>query len=186
VRVSSRDDHLSKGAEAALAQETPFMTDVPPPESGADGDQAGPPGIRIIRQFIRDVSFENPRAPESFAGDPPQIEMGVELNARGREDGLFDVELKLTASAKRGDQAAFHVEVVNAGLFQVVNAPQEFIEPLLLIECPRFLFPFSRRLISDLVTEGGFPPLNLDPIDFAAVCAARQQQMAQEQPVGQA
>ena len=164
------------------------MTDIPPitdaPE--ANGEAGGPPGIRVVRQFIRDVSFENPKAPESLVGDAPQIEMGVELNARGRDDGLFDVELKLTASAKRNGETAFHVEVVNAGLFQVMNAPQELVEPLLLIECPRFLFPYSRRLISDLVTEGGFPPLHLDPIDFAAVYAARQQQMAQEQPVGQA
>jgi preprotein translocase subunit SecB len=164
------------------------MTDVPPTEvPETNGEAAGPPAIRVVRQFVRDVSFENPRAPESFAAETqPQIEMGVELNARGREDGRFDVELKLTASAKRGAEVAFHVEVVNAGLFQVMNASQESIEPLLLIECPRFLFPFSRRLISDLVTEGGFPPLQLDPIDFAAVYAARQQQMAQQQPVGQA
>ena len=173
-------------------QGIPFMTDVPPTDTPLTngetpgGDVGGPPGIRVVRQFIRDVSFENPKAPESLVGDAPQIEMGVELNARGREDGLFDVELKLTASAKRGNDVAFHVEVVNAGLFQIMNAPQEAIEPLLLIECPRFLFPFSRRLISDLVTEGGFPPLHLDPIDFAAVYAARQQlTMAQEQ-VGQA
>jgi preprotein translocase subunit SecB len=164
------------------------MTDVPPTEAPeTNGEAGGPPSIRVVRQFVRDVSFENPKAPESFMGEgQPQIEMGVELNARGREDGLFDVELKLTASAKRGNDTAFHVEVVNAGLFQIINAPQEAVEPLLLIECPRFLFPFSRRLISDLVTEGGFPPLQLDPIDFAAVYAARQQQMSQQQPVGQA
>jgi preprotein translocase subunit SecB len=159
-------------------------TDTPPPAT--NGEEAPQPAVRVVRQFIRDVSFENPRAPESFSGDTaPQIEMGVELNARGREDGLFDVELKLSATAKRGADTAFHVEVVNAGLFQVVNAPQEVMEQILLIECPRFLFPFSRRLISDLTTEGGFPPLQLDPIDFAAVYASRQQQLA-NQPVGQA
>ena len=164
------------------------MTDVTDTQTPApNGEQpAGPPAIRVVRQFIRDVSFENPRAPESLVGETqPQIEMGVELNARGRDDGLFDVELKLMATAKRGEETAFHVEVVNAGLFQVMNASQESIEQILLIECPRFLFPFSRRLISDLTTEGGFPPLQLDPIDFAAVYASRQQQLAAE-PVGQA
>jgi preprotein translocase subunit SecB len=164
------------------------MTDVTDPQTPAPNGEAetAQPAVRVIRQFVRDVSFENPRAPESFAGETqPQIEMGVELNARGREDGLFDVELKLSATAKRGSDTAFHVEVVNAGLFQVMNAPQEVIEQILLIECPRFLFPFSRRLISDLTTEGGFPPLQLDPIDFAAVYASRQQQLAAE-PVGQA
>jgi preprotein translocase subunit SecB len=169
------------------------MTDVSDTPAGAGEPNengaapAGPPSIRVVRQFVRDVSFESPRAPESLVGDAqPQIEMGVELNARGRDDGLFDVELKLTASAKRGNDVAFHVEVVNAGLFQIVNASQDILEPMLLIECPRFLFPFSRRLISDLVTEGGFPPLQLDPIDFAAVYAARQQQLAAGEPVGQA
>ena len=163
------------------------MTDVTDAQTPAtNGEEAAQPGIRVVRQFIRDVSFENPRAPESLVGDTaPQIEMGVELNARGRDDGLFDVELKLSASAKRGNEVAFHVEVVNAGLFQVMNAPQEVMEQILLIECPRFLFPFSRRLISDLTTEGGFPPLQLDPIDFAAVYASRQQQLV-EPPVGQA
>lgn len=163
------------------------MTDVPASDvAEQNGEAGGPPGIRIVRQFIRDVSFENPHAPESLTAEgQPQIEMGVELNARGRDDGLFDVELKLTASAKRGNDVAFHVEVINAGLFQIMNAPQELVEPLLLIECPRYLFPFTRRLISDLVSEGGFPPLQLEPIDFAAVYAARMQQMATE-PTGQA
>ena len=163
------------------------MTDVTDQQTPAtNGEETPQPAIRVVRQFLRDVSFENPRAPESLVGDTaPQIEMGVELNARGRDDGLYDVELKLSASAKRGADVAFHVEVVNAGLFQVVNAPQEVIEQILLIECPRYLFPFSRRLISDLTAEGGFPPLQLDPVDFAAVYAARQKQMAQP-PVGEA
>ena len=160
------------------------VSDTQPPAT--NGEEAPQPAIRVVRQFLRDVSFENPRAPESLVGDTaPQIEMGVELNARGRDDGLFDVELKLMATAKRGEETAFHVEVVNAGLFQVMNAPQEVIEQILLIECPRYLFPFSRRLISDLTAEGGFPPLQLDPIDFGAVYASRQQQLAGE-PVGQA
>ncbi|CAN5310665.1 protein-export chaperone SecB [soil metagenome] len=153
--------------------------------NGADGAPASAePSVRVVRQFVRDVSFENSKAPESiFAEGQPQIEMGVELNARGREDGLFDVELKLSASAKRGEEVAFHVEVVNAGLFQITNVPPEQMEQILLIECPRYLFPFSRRLISDLSQEGGFPPLQLDPIDFAAVYAARLQQ---SQAAGQA
>lgn len=163
------------------------MTDTNNTDAPAQDDAAAPeavPAIRVVRQFVRDVSFENPRAPESLVAgaEQPQIEMGVELNARGREDGLFDVELKLMASAKRGGETVFHVEVVNAGLFQITGVPAGAFEQVLLIECPRFLFPFSRRLISDLVTEGGFPPLQLDPIDFAAVYAARQQQGA----VGQA
>ena len=165
------------------------MTDVTgtdiPPANGQDGeDQVA--SVRVVRQFVRDVSFENPRAPESFLGETaPQMEMGVELNARGREDGLFDVELKLAATAKRGQETVFHVETVHAGLFQISGVPQEALEQVLLIECPRYLFPFARRLISDLTAEGGFAPLQLDPIDFAAVYAARMAQ-AQAEPAGNA
>lgn len=144
------------------------------------GQDGGAPMVRVVRQFIRDLSFENPRAPESFVGEQPQIEMGVELNARGRDDGLFDLELKLISSAKRAAETVFHVEVVYAGLFQIANVPREALEQVLLIECPRYLFPFARRVISDLTSESGFPPLQLDPIDFAAVYAARQQQMGGE------
>ena len=138
------------------------------------------PGIRILAQFIRDLSFENPRAPESMrAGAPqPQIELGVEMNARGREDGLFEVDLKLSATAQRENEAVFHIELLYGGLFQIQGVPEADLDPVLLIECPRFMFPFARRIIADLSSEGGFPPLMLDPIDFASIYAARQAQAA--------
>lgn len=164
------------------------MTDTD--NGGTELTQSGPadeaPNIRIVLQFVRDVSFENPRAPESLRADQgaPQIELGVELNARGRDDGLFEIDLKLSAGAKRGDQAVFHAEVVYGGLFQVSNVPKEAMEQVLLIECPRYLFPFARRIVADLTAEGGFPPLQLDPIDFAAVYAARRSQI--ENPTGNA
>jgi preprotein translocase subunit SecB len=147
-----------------------------PAENGAEAQ----PGFRILAQFVRDFSFENPLAPESLRADatgmPPQIDIGVEMNARGRNDGLFEVDLKLSAQATRGDQAVFHVEVVYGGLFHIEGVSQEDLEPVLLIECPRFLFPYARRLISDVTSEGGFPPFQLDPIDFAGVYAARKAQ----------
>ena len=102
--------------------------------------------------------------------------MGVEMNARGRADGLFEVDLKLSARAERDGQAVFHVEVVYGGLFQIAGVPEEALEQVLLIECPRFLFPFARRLIADVTSEGGFPPFLIDPIDFAGVYAARKAQ----------
>jgi len=136
------------------------------------------PGLRVITQFIRDVSFENPRAPGSLRSDqgPPQIELGVELNARGRDDGLYEIDLKLSVGAKRGAEAVFHVEVVYGGLFQISGVAADQMEPMLLIECPRYLFPYARRVIADLTSEGGFPPLQLDPIDFTAVYEARRNQ----------
>ncbi|MDP1630117.1 MAG: protein-export chaperone SecB [Caulobacter sp.] len=149
----------------------------PPAETGGDDSQ---PGFRILAQFVRDLSFENPQAPESLRSDSqglqPQIDIGVEMNARSRPDGLFEVDLKLNAQAKRGESIAFHVELLYGGLFQITGIPDEEMEVVLMVECPRFLFPFARRLISDVTAEGGFPPFQLEPIDFAGVYAARKAQ----------
>ncbi|HEY2661749.1 MAG TPA: protein-export chaperone SecB [Caulobacteraceae bacterium] len=146
---------------------------------GAAAPAAEGPGMRVLAQFIRDLSFENPRAPESLraGGIQPQIELGVEMNARARPDELYEVDLKLTATAKSEGEAVFQVELVYGGLFQVTGIPEAELEPVLLIECPRFLFPFARRVIADMTTEGGFPPFMIDPIDFVAVYAARRSQL---------
>lgn len=155
------------------------MTDTNAGAPTANGTETeGGPGLRIMAQFIRDLSFENPNAPESLrvTGDQPQIEIGVELNARGRQDGLFEVDLKLNVEAKRSGQAAFTIELVYGGLFAISGIPEADLEPVLMIEAPRFLFPFARRIIADLSTDGGFPPFMLDPIDFAGIYEARQAQ----------
>ena len=146
------------------------------------------PGIRILAQFIRDLSFESPRAPNSLRGQasPPQIELGVEMNARSRTDGLYESDLKLTVSAHNSGETVFQIELLYGGLFQLNGIPEADIEPILLIECPRFLFPFARRLIGDLTAEGGFPPFMLDPIDFAAVYQARKAQESQNPVIANA
>lgn len=156
--------------------------DAAPPATGngqGNGVEAAP-GIRILAQFIRDLSFENPRAPEALRAGAaqPQIDMGVEMSARGREDGLFEVDLRLSARANREDGPVFHVELLYGGVFQIVGVPAEDLEPVLLIECPRFLFPYARRIISDVTAEGGYPPFLLDPIDFAGVYQARKAEAA--------
>ena len=144
----------------------------------AANGQANGPGIRILAQFVRDFSFENPNAPESLRATEgqPNIEMNVEMSARSREDGLFEVDLKLSAKAVRGETAIFVVELVFGGLFAIEGVPVEDLELVLLIECPRFLFPFARRLIADVTAEGGYPPFLIDPIDFAGVYATRKAQ----------
>jgi len=157
------------------------MTDT---DAGAGALENGPegalgaegPGIRILAQFIRDLSFENPRAPESLRGgaSQPQIDLGVEMNARGRDDGYYEVDLKLSAKASREDGAVFVVELLYGGVFQIAGVGAEDMEPVLLIECPRYLFPFARRIIADVTSDGGYPPFLLDPIDFAGVYAARK------------
>jgi preprotein translocase subunit SecB len=156
----------------------------PNPNGGGD---ASLPSFRILAQYIKDLSFESPRTPDSLrvGAQPPQIELNVELNAQAREDGLYEVELKLTARALRETDTVFHVELVYAGLFQIIGMSPQDLEPVLMIECPRYLFPFARRLIADLTTEGGFPPLRLEPIDFGGIYASR---LAQQDPgaIGQA
>ena len=149
----------------------------PEQAQGAEG-----PGIRILAQFIRDLSFENPRAPDALRGGQtqPQIELGVEMNARGRDDGFFEVDLKLSARATRDDGPLFVIELLYGGVFQITGVSGEDMEPVLLIECPRYLFPFARRIIAEVTSEGGFPPFLLDPIDFAAVYAARKAEEGQQ------
>ena len=152
------------------------MTDTTTAEAGAEMS----PGIRIVAQFIRDLSFENPRAPNSLRGNasPPQIELSVEMNARARTDDLYESDLKLSVVAKIEGDAIFQLELLYGGLFQLANIPESEIEQVLLIECPRFMFPYVRRIIADMTSEGGFPPFVLEPIDFGAVYRARRAQQA--------
>ena len=154
------------------------MTDLPTPTTAAEpGAEGAPPAIRVLAQFTRDFSFENPHAPDSLrAPGQPSIDLGVEMSARGRQDGLFEVDLKLSATAQRENQVAFQVELLYGGLFEINGVPEEALEPVLLIECPRFLFPYARRIISDATAEGGFPPFMLEPIDFGVVYAAQRAQ----------
>lgn len=137
--------------------------------------------VGVIAQYVKDLSFENPNAPGVFQkqeGAKPQIDVNVNVNARKLGDESFEVDLKITANAKQGDDTAFVVELVYSGLFGARNLPQESLQPFLLIECPRILFPFARRIIADATRDGGYAPLLLEPIDFAALY---RQHLAQQQ-----
>jgi len=144
-------------------------------------------GIRILAQYLRDFSFENPRAPDSLRAEtPPKVDLDVELMARTRPDGLYEVDLKLNVSAVRNEETIFHVEALYGGLFQIDGVPPGELEAVLLIECPRYLFPFARRMIGDMTGEGGFPPFRIDPIDFAGIYMARKAQQGGQSQVDQA
>jgi preprotein translocase subunit SecB len=168
------------------------MTDLSSaPQGGSPEEQQ--PGLRVVAQFIRDLSFENPNAPDSLrnAAAQPQMDVGVEMNARGRPDGLFEVDLKVSATAQRDQAAVFHCELLYGGLFQVTGFPEDQVEPILMIECPRLLFPFVRQIIGELSVQGGFPPFLLDPLDFAGIYFAQKgaqqaQALQQAEPAGQA
>ena len=168
------------------------MTDVTSPADTAPdqtaADQAAPGGFRILAQYVRDLSFENPKAPDSLRIEgKPAIDLGVELNAQGRPDGLFEVDMKLSVKATTDAMTVFNVELLYGGLFQLNNVAPADIEPLLLIECPRYLFPFAREIIARATADGGFyPPFMMDPIDFAGIYESRRQQIAQQAPGGAA
>jgi preprotein translocase subunit SecB len=164
------------------------MTDAAPPADAnpaapAENGNGQPPmgaGYRIVAQYVKDLSFENPRAPDSLRVDgKPAIDLGVELNALGRKDGLFEVEIRLTVKATTEAMTVFNIELLYGGLFALQGVPENDIEPLLLIECPRYLFPYAREIISRATADGGFyPPFMLDPIDFTGIYMQRRQQMA--------
>jgi preprotein translocase subunit SecB len=145
------------------------------PEGGQAAQDS--PHLRVLAQYVKDLSFENPTAAAGVrAGDQaaPAIDMGIDVNARPLNEGeAYEVDLRIGAKAMRGEDVMFITELVYSGVFQFVNVPQEDIEPLLLIECPRLLFPFSRRLLAEVTREGGYPPLLIDPIDFAALYRAQ-------------
>lgn len=153
------------------------MTDTP--ETAAQPQQPTGPSMRVLNQYIKDLSFENPG---TRPAEQPNVDLGIDVqaNARNNSEGVYEVVLKLNARAGTKDTALFLVELEYAGLFQVQGASQADTEAMLLIECPRLLFPFARRLVSDLTQEGGFPPLRIDPVDFTALY--RQQRARDQQP----
>ena len=131
------------------------------------------PELKILGQYIRDLSFENVAAQKGAQNDgQPDIQVQVNLDARKRSaDNQYEVitTLKITAKAKGGDDMIFALELQYSGVFHIVNVPEEQMHPFLLIECPRQTFPFIRRIVSDVTRDGGYPPLNLDLIDFVAL-----------------
>lgn len=140
-------------------------------ENGAADAQPVQPKMQVLAQFIKDMSFENVAAQKGIGeGDPtPDISVQVNLDAKKRgQDNQYDVSVKLEVSAKTKDagKPIFLMELEYTGVFQVENVPDEQLHPYLLIECPRMLFPFIRRIVSDVTRDGGFPPLNLENIDF--------------------
>ena len=128
------------------------------------------PSMNILAQFIRDMSFENILAQKGTEGEvSPDVDVQVNLDARKRStQGQYEIIIKLNVNSKSKENAdpLFLLEVEYGGIFQIGGVPDEQMHPFLLIECPRMLFPFLRRIVSDITRDGGFPPLNLENIDF--------------------
>jgi preprotein translocase subunit SecB len=149
-------------------------------ETGKTAQATQPPRLSIQSQYIKDLSFENPKPNRQLQGQElrPEIQIKVDVRAKPVQGELYEVELELDVNAKAGEETVFVLELVYGSVFAIANIPQESLQPLLMIECPRLIFPFARRIVADMTRDGGFPPLLIDPIDFVALFKRRAQQAA--------
>lgn len=154
---------------------------------GQDGMMAEPM-LRILAQYTKDASFENPSAPDSLRADqaPPSIGINIEIGRQMMEDDIAEVVLMLSARAERDGKAVFLCELEFAGLFGFHGVPEEHILPMMMIECPRLLFPFARQIMAEMTQNGGYPPILLEPPDFAAMFRDEMMRRAAEQGEGAA
>ncbi len=140
------------------------------PEAAA---QPKAPQMRVLGQFIRDMSFENIMAQKGAPADvTPDVQVQVNLDAKKRTaDNQYETAIKLnvTSKAKDGDATLFVLEIEYVGIYHIENVAEDQLHPFLMIECPRMIFPFLRRVVSDVTRDGGFPPLNLENIDFLSL-----------------
>jgi len=156
------------------------MTNGGPPAGGpSDAANQAQPSLNVLAQYVKDLSFENPNAPNSLTQQPgqqpPKINIQINVNAKPLAGSDFEVELKIEGRAELPTTTLFAFDLLYAGIFRIQNVPQESIHPLVMIECPRLLFPFARQMIADAIRNGGFPPLLIDPIDFGAMYLAQAQ-----------
>ncbi len=147
------------------------------PEANAEGTQE--PQFRLLTQYIKDLSFENPNAPASLQNGPaPGFDMEIGVGASSAQENVYEVSLSINVKATREDTTLFLVDLVYCGLFAISGVPEENLGPVLHIECTRLIFPFARRIVADLTQDGGYPALPIEPIDFAAVYRAGVEQQA--------
>lgn len=167
-----------------MAQETGLVN-----ADAANGEDNSPQ-VAMLAQYVKDLSFENPNAPAVYQWQTqPQIDVQFNIGAQNMSDEVREVALKIDVSAVADEQTAFRVELVYAGLFGIRNVPEEQIQPFLLAEAPRLLFPFARRVLSDAIRDGNFPPLLLEPIDFGALYMQQRQaeaELGSAEPAGEA
>ena len=152
-----------------------------PPGAGA------PPQLNVLAQYTKDLSFENPNAPSSLAPQQQQPAINIQINvsANNIAENEYEVTLSVEGKAENAGKVMFSFDLAYAGVFRILNVPKENLHPLVMIECPRLLFPFARNIIASATRDAGYPPLLLDPIDFVGLYRqnlARQQQGAANTP----
>ncbi|UCV02975.1 protein-export chaperone SecB [Dechloromonas denitrificans] len=142
-------------------------------------EQNEQPVFGIEKLYVKDLSVEVPNAPEIFLErEAPQVEIQLNTGGRGVGEGVFEVVLTVTVTAKMGEKTVFLVEVGQAGIFRIQNVPEDQIEPLIAVACPNILFPYARETVSDAVTRAGFQPIVLQPVNFEAMYMQRLQAQA--------
>ena len=148
-------------------------TDNSPRGGNGDGPGGSQAQLNILAQYVKDLSFESPGAPQTLQGpgQNPQLQVGVNVNAGPRGDDIYETVVHMEAHAKSDAGVIYNVELDYGGLFRIKNVPENMLQPVLFVDCPTLLFPFLRRAIADVVRDGGFPPLMLDPIDFGRLYA---------------
>jgi preprotein translocase subunit SecB len=151
------------------------------PAAPAPGQAPVGPQLNVLAQYTKDLSFENPNAPKSLGQppQPPQINIQINVNPNQLSNTDYEVELKLEGKAEVSGSVLFNFELIYAGVFRLQNIPQDQVGPIVMIECPRLLFPFAREIVAGAVIQGGFPPLLLDPVDFVTLY---RQKVGQAQP----
>ena len=154
-----------------------------------DGGQAPQPqqqqaNLSVLAQYVKDLSFENPGAPQSLRGRQSAPTINISINVHGGQivNSEAEVELKLDVRAVDGETVLFAIELVYAGLFRLTNIPPDAVQQLMMIQCPQLLFPFARQIIADASRNGGFPPLMIDPVDFISLYRQRVAEMQARQP----
>jgi len=152
-----------------------------PPEAGPS------PQLNALAQYIKDFSFENPNAPASLTPQQqaPSINVQINVGATNIAENDFEVVLKVEGKAEHTGKLMFNFELAYAGVFRVLNVPKENLHPLVMIECPRLLFPFAREIVATVVRNGGFPPLMLDPIDFVSLYRQNMERQAAQEAAAQ-
>ncbi len=132
---------------------------------------AAPPQLNVLAQYTKDLSFENPNAPASLAAQQQQPAINIQINvgARNISETEYEVTLSVEGKAESDGKVMFSFDLAYAGVFRILNVPKDNLHPLIMIECPRLLFPFAREIVATAVRDGGFPPLMLDPVDFVGL-----------------
>lgn len=157
--------------------------------NGGQATDQQPPQLNVLAQYVKDFSFENPNAPTSlgaFQQAQPEIQIQINVQVNSLTETDFEVILKTEGKAEREGSVLFSFELSFGGVFRIQNVPQESLHPVVMIECPRLLFPFAREIISSAVRNGGFPPLLLDPVDFVALYRQNLAQQAGQGNIAQA